>query len=726
MNKSEQKQTHASPNPRGGQDFEIRPLGDYFVMIRERWLLGVACALLVSCLAGYYLLNQPTVYEAQARLLVERQNERVVDMPQVVNTEMESAGGVWRVLLEDHVNQLTGRSFRQYVIDSLTEEEKEQILAPYLPEDPTENPPSLASILVDMEAENLLSSFMLQVHFRHRDPEVAAMVANRYMERYIDFIGERRGSLNDAAIGFLTEQEKELGEQVAVAEQELQTYRQEHNLVAVEEDQSLIGQRLLALNQGATGTRVDRLELEAQVRQVDYYRETGGNLLELNSIALFAMTQELVANLSQLRRERQALEEKYLDRHPRMVASERAVEEAEKGLQKNIDLAVAEMQVRLKRAQEREETLLTDLHEAEAASLNFDRLTMKYRELERGAESARKTYAQIKERLNQTKVMSQLETSNLRIVDRAVVPRVPVEPNIVKVGALMAVLGGFCFIGAPIGLGTMDRRMKAVADVPQLLGQKLIGEISVVRGVKEKDRPHVVEKELNDHAAEAFRGVFSQLQLNGKNSFPKTLLITSTIPGEGKSFFVSNLGNCFAAHGHRTLIIDFDLRRPTLHRIYGQNNSAGILSWLAAGNPPGADLLENPELGITEVAPGLFLLRAGGQTKKATETINKPAVAALVAALKEQFGLLLIDSPPLGVFPDGLALGQLADEAIYLVRFGKVDRRQVQTFMNRMEETRAELLGVVMNGMPRGRRHAHYSGYAYGNYKYEKYYAKKK
>ena len=125
------------------------------------------------------------------------------------------------------------------------------------------------------------------------------------------------------------------------------------------------------------------------------------------------------------------------------------------------------------------------------------------------------------------------------------------------------------------------------------------------------------------------------------------------------------------------------------------------------------------------MAPDLCLLRAGGQTKKATETINKPAVAALVAALKTQFDLLLIDSPPLGVFPDGLALGQLADESIYLVRFGKVDREQVRSFMARLQETNAGLLGVVMNGMPRGGRHAHYCGYGYGRYEYQKYYAKK-
>ena len=593
---TESKNTKGSPA--GARDFEIRPLGDYYVMIRERWYLGLACALLVSCATGYYLLSRPPLYESEAKLLVEHQDERVVDIPQVVSTEMDSASGVWRVVLEDHVNQLTGRSFRQYVIDSFSEEEKERILAPYIPEDPTESAPPIVAILADTEVENLLSSFMLEIRSKHRDPEVAAMIANRYMNRYIEFMGERKESVNAAAIQFLREQAVELGNQVQQAEQALQEYQQKYNLVSVEEDQTLIGQRLMALNEGVTGARVERLELETQMRQMEAFQKEGRNLLELNHVASLGSTPEVIKELDHLRRERQVLQEKYLERHPQMVANARAISAAEKVLDENIALAVAEIRGRLANVAEREETLHEELREAELESLNLDRLTMRYMNLQREAESARKTYAQIEDRLNQTMVTSQLETSNVRAVDPAVVPRIPVEPNIVKVGALVLVLGGFCFLGAPIGLGTLDRKLKAVTDVEFFLGQKLIGEISSVRGVKEKDRSHIVERDLNDQASEAFRGIFSQIQLSSNREFPKTLMATSTLPGEGKSFFASNLGFCFSAHGHRTLMIDFDLRRPTLHRNYGLSNDAGVLRWLAEGRAPDDNLLADEALGI--------------------------------------------------------------------------------------------------------------------------------
>src|SRR5690606_28104300 len=149
-------------------------------------------------------------------------------------------------------------------------------------------------------------------------------------------------------------------------------------------------------------------------------------------------------------------------------------------------------------ARDREERFLQELRQAEEESLRIDKLTIQYSALNRAVEVARQTHSQILDRLNETIVTSQLEGGNIRIVERADVPGSPAEPSLVKVALLMAVLGGFCFIGAPIGLAAFDKKLKSAQDVESFLEQTLLGEVSVIRRVKRLERPHIVSMDLDD------------------------------------------------------------------------------------------------------------------------------------------------------------------------------------------------------------------------------------
>lgn len=724
MSSSNTKHSNKDHSGAGLHDFELLKLSDYYMMIRKRWLLGLSCAVLVSCGVGYALLSQPAVYQSNAALLVERESERVVDMQQVVDTGLETNGGMWRVILENHVNQLQSRSFRDYVIESFTEEEQAQIVKPYLIDSASGKPRSIHSILAQTEVENVVNTFILQIRTLHRDPEVAAMIADRYVERYINFTRQRGQSGNEQAIKFLMNQADLLAKKVQQAEQELQEYRQKHNLVSVEGNQGVIAQRLNEINTNLTAVRMERIDLESRLRQVKSFEDNKGNLLELE-VASLRSTPEILAELGQLRQERQVMSEKYLERHPKMVANQQSIAAAESRIQENIRLAIAELQSRLRNVQAREERLVAELEEAEQESLRMDRLTIQYAALNRKVEGARQTHSEIIDRLNETAVTSQLDGNNIRVVDKASLPSSPAEPSPLKVVLLMAVLGGFCFIGTPIGLAAFDKKLKSAQDVENFLGQNLIGEISVIRRVKRIERPHVVSMDLDDATGEAFRGMIGQLHLRPAPGSTRSIMLTSTLPDEGKSFVVSNLGSCFAAHGKRTVIVDFDLRRPALHQFYGRTNAFGILRWLEERHTLTGNQNEEA-LGIVEILPNLYLLCAGGQTKRATEAITDPSVGELIGALKSEFDVMLVDTPPLGVFPDALALAPLIDESLYVVHFGKVERQQVRNYVRRLDDASGNLLGVVMNGMPKGGTSAYYrSGYGYGHYKYAKYYAKR-
>jgi capsular exopolysaccharide synthesis family protein len=236
-------------------------------------------------------------------------------------------------------------------------------------------------------------------------------------------------------------------------------------------------------------------------------------------------------------------------------------------------------------------------------------------------------------------------------------------------------------------------------------------------------------KDLDHTASEAFRGLFGQLQLNSTVPYPKVLMVTSTLPGEGKSIIANNLAATFASHGKKTLLVDCDFRRPNLHLFYGKDNACGFLRWLNAGGVLESTAEEDAELGILPVKQNLFLLRAGGEHRRATELFESEQFAGLFKAMREQFDITLIDTPPLGVFPDAMLVSRLCDEMIYVCRFNAVNRSKIRKSIERLKQTSAVLSGIVLNGLPTGTQSAYYDYYGYGSNeskRYKAYYAQKR
>jgi capsular exopolysaccharide synthesis family protein len=238
-----------------------------------------------------------------------------------------------------------------------------------------------------------------------------------------------------------------------------------------------------------------------------------------------------------------------------------------------------------------------------------------------------------------------------------------------------------------------------------------------------------MSKDMDHSASEAFRGLFGQFQLNSTVGYPKIVMITSTHPAEGKSMVANNIAATFAAHGKRTLLVDGDLRRPNLHIYYGKDNACGLLWWLNEGGDSLANVEEDEALGILPVKPNLFLLRAGGEHRRATELFETPRFLALLATLRKQFDIVLIDTPPLGVFPDGLLISKACDEVIYVCRFNAVHRSKIRKTIERLTTSSAVIGGIVLNAIPTGKQSAYYDYYGYGsneNKRYKAYYEQKR
>ncbi len=699
-------------------------------IIRERFFLALFATLVVTIPVGYFIFSKPPEYRAAAALLVEPRTDRIVDMEHVVGTGLEGRGMEHQVL-GTHMQQLRSWDFLRRVASGFEETERRQLIGPYL-EEPNPNgavsPDALAGLIRgNLQVNRLDGTLVLGIGVTHRSPEGAAEIANRVAVEYVRYLMDHSEKGNVSAIQFLRSQAAALREEVEELERQLHAYRTRENLVSLEENQNIIVDRLKQLNSSVTSARVARTEIDTMMEQVERYRDEGRDLLELDAIASFGSLPRLKQRREELEAEREVMSERYLRRHPAMIENARNLETVQQQIDRNIEEAINELRSRQENAHEREERLRSELAAAEMDSLKLDDLRVEYRAMERELETARNTHGRILRRLDEATITSQIENSNIRVFEEARTPGAPYSPDVVKAGLLLVFLGGVTFAGLPLGLYFADTRLKGWSDVETHLGRSVLGELPQTRGIKRAQACTVVARDLNDPATvESFRSLYDQVEIVSRVEIPKTLLVTSTLPGEGKTYVACNLAATYASHGRRTLLIDGDLRGPTIHNQFGLDNKKGLLRFLQESERCDGDPAGKETLGLAEPFRNLYVIPAGGRTKKATEMYDSHRAGVFFDWIRRYFDLILLDSPPLAVFPDALNLAHYARETLYVCGFNRVNRDMAHAQAERINQTDAKVLGIVMNRMPTRRSASiYYSGHGYRSRKaYKKYYSK--
>ena len=663
----------------------------------ERWWIGLIVG---AVAAAIFILAQPKqdiTYHTEVKLLFEPRKERVLNVQEVVDTTTSSP-----LEINHHLEQMNSTTFYEYFASSFTPKEVEQIQNAYRdPEHPDRQPPSLASIIrPNFQTANKRNTTIIVISVTNRDPDAAALIANRFAQKYIYFTIDRANTGTNSAILFLKSQSEEKRIEVEAAERAMQEYRAKHNMASLGENKSVVQENVSSIGSSLVQNQLEQSSLKTLIETVEDFQKNGRDLFELSAITSYGNISAFKNDLDGLKAERRQLGERYLDGHPRMQENAMAIENLEKRLKENIALAIAELHTRFDFALQREARLRKDLTEAESQAREFDRIAIDYKFLEQDTATKRSAYNMVNDRLNETSIVSQLENVNIKILDRAYVPTSPESgtPRQVAVGALLLGLG--LLVGVPLGIGFLDTRVKSQGDIELGLGQVMLGGIKTMKELSETERPNVFRLGKDDSLSEAYRGVFSEIEIRSVVAFPKRILITSSIPSEGKSLTASNLAAVFAAHGRKTLLVDCDFRRPTLRRYFGAPGGIGLLPWLREhGHKPGVKI-DPQQLGITNIGPSFDLLPAGDAIKNPTELIDQISACDLFNQLSRLYDLVVIDTPPSGVFPDALLLSRFCSELIYVSRFKTVRRAQIKKTLSKFTESGITILGVVLNCVP--------------------------
>lgn len=704
--------------PSSDRDDEVterRTLRDYYIILRERLWIALPLALLISVGYGYQKMQAIPLFAATATMQFEKP-DTIVTTQGVVDQSVRSD-----VDLNTYLQILQSGKLSTKVRESFTPDEQKILQRAALKRSaPGTVPSSLGIPLGSVSPAAMRNSFLISINVTHEDPEAAALVANRYVEQFMAYLYENAGGRNDEAVRYLTDQSARLQKESEQKEKDLQEYMRKNNLLSLDSSQNIIADTLKKVSGNLTEARLRLLALEDKVRQIDSFQTAKRNMLEISYISSHGTVSVLKNQLSVLKQEQNLLSERYLERHPTMTKIANQIAITEEELNKAVELAIADLKAQLNEARQSVKTYETEFAKNEKDSLMLGDLSIGFNSMKRQADVAKANYMSVLDRLNQTRTTQNLEKIPLHPLDRAVVPGGPFSPNKTSILRTCIAIGIIVFLGVAVGLSFIDDRVKSAWDVESFIGANLLGIIPDLSSMKDEEKYALLLDHKQEPGVEAFLSVYSSIKIHSKLDFPKSVLVTSTIPGEGKTLISCNVAGSFARHGKKTLLIDCDLRRPMLHRHFKQENTHGLIQWFEAGASLEGPLATSPTLGIIPIRDNLSLLCSGGRSKSPTSLLENPVFGQLLEKLKREYDLVIVDSPPLGAVTDSLLIAERIDEVVYVCRFNRAYRKHIRLYMRALRNGKNEVLGIVLNGLS-PRRIEYYSNYRYYR-SYKKYY----
>lgn len=686
-------------------------------MLREYWYLGAILGAIVAGAWTYKAYQGIPLYRSNAVVLFEITQDRILNIEEVRDTSIRRAPDT---ILRSHMADLRSSSFRNKVIRTFTAEERELLISDYRSE---ENPePNVHAIVAGSNHIRQLNANIFAIEFHHRNPEAAQLLANRYTREFDRELSSRGREGNDAAIRFLRAQSEEHRLRVERGELALQRYREERDLISLEEGQNLVLDRLKTISGSLNAANVELLNLETMVRQLNDTLAADGDPLRLPFIAQHGNVAQRLEEKRRLEAERDLLGLRYGRRHPSMIANRTSMDVVERQLADGVEFAIRNLREQHASQKRRVETLKEALAEAERNALALDQAAIDYNVLRRKLAADQQMFQQVHNRLNEAIISSQMAQTNMRVIDPAFRPGGPFTPDTSKI--IPTAIGIFLLfsLSVPVGYGILRGRLKTSAEVESYIGKAFLGAIHRFSRRKHKALGRLVIDKANPVALEQFRGIYSQLLIQKDTEEQHAYVVSSLIPREGKSFVTSNLAATFCRHHHRVLVIDGDLRRPTLHKQFGVENTRGIIKWYKE-HAEGDDEINFSNLGLIPLADNLDFIPAGGFTNEPTEIIQSDAFVRLMNYLKTVYDVVLIDTPPAGVFSDAVCFAEFCDKFVMVVHPNKHPRSVVRSVVRQLDQSNAEVGGIVFNRMSKsgsknlGVKYYHYAKYA------SKYYA---
>lgn len=552
---------------------------------------------------------------------------------------------------------------------------------------------------------------LVDVYYASVNPSEAAQNVNALVTNFIRENAEARMTASKDVINWLNERLVEQRAALEASEAALQQYRTEHNIVSIGEEASLSVQKLTELTAAVTKAKTDRIQKEAMAKQLHAVKGDSSALESFPAVLADPVVQRLRSELVSLQQQQAQVAEKYGDKHPTLIKVREQVNAAEARLRGEVGRVLNAVTREFEAARATEASLAQTLEAQKRETLSRNGNDVELVLLQRDAESNRQIWQNLQQRVNEFAVTRERRTSNVRIVDGAEVPQSPVGESVrknLRYGALGAMFLGLC---VAFCLEYFDSHVKTPGQIKTELGLPFLGLVPLTGAREPASAPLLITTNLTYHQkgippgfGEAFRKLRTNVRLSMPEDGMQPLLITSAGMGEGKTVVATNLATTLALAKYRVLLIDADLRRPRLHKVFGLKQEPG-LSNLIVGQTPASEAVQKTTV------PGLSVLTSGTLPPNPSELLESKRFREFMAQLGRYFDWVLIDSPPLLPVTDAMVLAHEVSGVILVVSADATPLQAARTAIEQLDTARARILGAVLNRVDLKRRAYYYANH---------------
>jgi len=696
----------------------------YWRVIRKRWPFVALSTILGVAGAFVYTYRQAKIYEALCQIVIESNAPQVLQVKDAIEL---GTGSVYasKDFYETQFRIIQSTAVAQRVAEKLGlahDPDYARLAAP----GPGGDTFGLARALVNqVSVKPVKDSRIAQITVRDHKPERAALLANTFADTYMDFNLDYKLEGSRAANAWLSEQEVELRKKLEDSELALFEFKKTRGLLDLnlDEKQNMSEQVLRTLNGKLADLRVKRLELESTRAQVEAARD----LSDKESVpAVDGMEgmKLMRGTFLTLAKDRADLAGKYGPEHPRIKIIDAQMEAVTKAYQHEIDTNLKTFENSYQALVSTEKSLMSMMEKEKEKAIALSKLGVEYKPFERTAEENAKVYELIARRQKEIDLTGLLRSNNVRVLERAIVPRIPASPKPMQNLFIALACGLGLGIVLAFAIETLDNTLKTQIDVETFLGVPVLGLIPIIGqgktkvDLKEKDRNENEQirdrdlgifREPRSLAAECCRSIRTNIMFMSPDHPVRAMVITSPSPQEGKTTTAINLAIAMAEAGGRVLLIDTDMRRPRLHRSFGVPNQVGV-STLILGNSKMEEAIKRTDI------PNLDVLPCGPVPPNPSELLHTKRFAQILEECKTRYDRVILDSPPTSAVTDPAVLGNLADGVILIVKGGNTTREAAAYARRQLIAAKCRLLGVIVNEIDFSN-----PGYGYHYYYYRKY-----
>jgi succinoglycan biosynthesis transport protein ExoP len=718
------------PQPSAQTQLSIADIGR---TLARRWIPILGFTLFSVCTMAIYAFVKTPVYEGVARLQIDpmRSSSLGLDDPdKSVSPDVDGR-------LKTEVEIIRSSTVATHVMDSLGLYANPHFAGPDLVGADVKNlsklPPAVRRRLLDRFGSSLTVSVVpntqiVEIRFRNSDAALAADTANSIIEEYVQRNFQARIDGTAQVSQWLSKQMEEIRSSTAVSQEKLVKFQRENNLLGSNESDNIVTDRLKQINEELTQIEADRIVKEGRYRLAD-----SGDPELIGSVVPNTALQVLRNQQAELRTQYALLSAKYGTGYPKLQELQAQLS----SLSENIDAERENVKTRLgndyNAAARTEATIRKDFEKQKAEAYNLNEHAAQFAILKHEVESGQQLYDTLQFKMKEASVTSGLTSSYVNVIDRAELPQVPVEPR--KKFYLALGLGGGLFGGVLLGLiwnafddtiGTAEE-LEAVIDLPELASVPSLEflptgnqKTDILIRLRSKFAPISV-RDPSGKGAEAYRSLCSVILLSSVNNPPKVLVVTSAMPGEGKSTVTCNLARALAQRRKRVLLVDADLRCSSVYTEYGGGPRVKSTAMYQRYQPftdlPNLTVVsaDVPPMGPAEIQASSEM-QAGKvplSFKKylgPAEILASTEMQELMAEWRAGYDYVIVDTPPVLPFADALIMAALADGVILVARSEVSRINALRRATNLLARTGANTIGFVLNAAKRRESYYAYPG----------------